>query len=381
MNWSLEQEVWGNSLVAWGSAIGVTLIGVITIAIARWVLVNRLIALNRHTRGDLFESLAHALRGTRLWLLFFPVLKVGIQALELPERVFSGVGSIATVAFFVQVGIWATRILHYWINHSKVRALQTNAGAATSLGAVSFIGQLVLWSVLLLVMLQNIGVNITALVAGLGVGGIAVALAVQNVLGDVFASLSIIIDKPFVIDDFVVVGEYAGTIEYVGLKTTRIRSLSGEQLVFSNSDLLSTRVRNYKRMQTRRIVFEFGVTYQTPHDKLARIGGMVREIIEGIEQVKFDRGHFKAFGDSSYDFEVVYIVQAPEFNLYMDIQERINLGLVERFAAEGIEFAFPSRTLYIPEGIVLQRAPKPADAPAAASPAARTAAHGASDSA
>lgn len=195
--------------------------------------------------------------------------------------------------------------------------------------------------------LDNLGVNITGLVAGLGIGGIAVALAVQNILGDLLASLSIVLDKPFVIGDFIVVDSLSGTIEHIGLKTTRIRSLSGEQLIFSNNDLLKTRIRNYKRMSERRIVFSFGIIYQTPTEKLKNVNKIVRDIIEKTENARFDRVHFKEYGDSSLNFEVVYFVIDPDYNIYMDVQESINLEIFRQFGEEGIEFAYPTQTLYV----------------------------------
>jgi small-conductance mechanosensitive channel len=225
--------------------------------------------------------------------------------------------------------------------------MKEDAAAATTIGALRFIAKLVLWTAVLLLALDNLGLDITTLVAGLGVGGIAVALALQSVLGDLFASLSIVLDKPFVIGDFIIVGDFLGTVEHIGLKTTRVRSLSGEQLVFSNGDLLSSRIRNYKRMAERRIVFGFGVVYQTPAEQLEAIPGMVREFIESLEKTRFDRAHFKGFGNFSLDFEVVYYVLVPDYNIYMDIQQQINLALYRRFEQDGIEFAYPTQTLYV----------------------------------
>jgi small-conductance mechanosensitive channel len=227
------------------------------------------------------------------------------------------------------------------------KALADDPADATTLNALGFVGRILLWSVLLLMALANLGIQIGPLLAGLGVGGIAVALALQNILGDLFASLSIVLDKPFVVGDFVVVGDLAGTVEYVGLKTTRVRSLSGEQLVFSNSDLLSSRIRNYKRMQERRIAFTVGVTYQTARERLAEIPLIAREIIEAQENARFDRAHFKAFGAFSLDFEIVYYVLDPDYNAYMNVQQAINLALYERFEAAAIEFAFPTQTLIL----------------------------------
>ncbi|MGA9537034.1 MAG: mechanosensitive ion channel family protein, partial [Desulfobacterales bacterium] len=177
--------------------------------------------------------------------------------------------------------------------------------------------------------------------------GIAVALAVQNILSDLFASLSIVLDKPFVIDDFIIVDNYMGTVEHIGLKTTRLRSLSGEYLVFSNNDLLKSRIRNYTRMLERRVVFSIGVTYQTPLEKLKQVPATIRKIIESQEAVRFDRAHFQGYGDFALKFEVVYYVLNPDYNRYMDIQQSINLAIFESFEKEGIDFAYPTQQLYI----------------------------------
>jgi small-conductance mechanosensitive channel len=185
------------------------------------------------------------------------------------------------------------------------------------------------------------------LIAGLGVGGIAVALAVQNVLGDLFASVSIVLDKPFVVGDFIDLGGHMGVVENVGLKTTRVRSLSGEELVIANSDLLSTRIRNFKRMSQRRAAFDIGVVYGTPSDKLRRIPELARKAVESCDNTRFDRSHFKSFGDSALVFETVYFMTVPDYNAYMDTQQSINLELYQRFEAEDIEFAYPTQTLFL----------------------------------
>src|SRR5690606_319662 len=187
----------------------------------------------------------------------------------------------------------------------------------------------------------------TALIASLGVGGIAVALAAQNILGDLFSSLSIMFDKPFVVGDFIIVGEELGTVEKIGLKTTRVRSLHGEQLIFSNTDLLNSRIRNFKRMYQRRIVFSIGITYEPPYEKLKEVASMLRAIVQAHDLVRFDRAHFKGFGDSSLDFEVVYWVLDSDFNKYMDIQQAINLEIFRRFEEQGIAFAYPVRTVHL----------------------------------
>ena len=251
-------------------------------------------------------------------------------------------------ALVIQMTLWAAALVDYFLDRSRRAAPEEESAARkTTLNAAGFVLKLILAAIAVLLMLDNIpGVEITALVASLGIGGIAVALAVQNILSDLFASLSIVLDKPFVIGDFIIVDGYLGTVEHIGLKTTRLRSLSGEQLVFSNNDLLQSRVRNYKRMAERRIVFSFGVTYQTPADKLERIPELIRRLIESQETVRFDRAHFQGYGDFALNFEVVYYVLDPDYNRYMDIQQAINLEIFRTFRQEDVEFAYPTRTLY-----------------------------------
>jgi small-conductance mechanosensitive channel len=236
----------------------------------------------------------------------------------------------------------------YYLNVSQRRKLEKNTARITTLRAAGFIVKLVLAVLAAILILDNIpGVQITPLIASLGISGIAVALAVQNILSDLFASLSIVLDKPFVIEDFIIVDNFMGTVEHIGLKTTRLRSLSGEYLVFSNNDLLKSRIRNYTRMLERRVVFSIGVTYQTPLEKLKQIPPTIRKIIESQEAVRFDRAHFQGYGDFALKFEVVYYVLNPDYNRYMDIQQSINLAIFESFEKEGIDFAYPTQQLYI----------------------------------
>jgi small-conductance mechanosensitive channel len=206
---------------------------------------------------------------------------------------------------------------------------------------------MVLWVVVLLMILDNLGVNITTLVASLGIGGIAVALAVQNILGDLFASLSIVLDKPFVLGDFIIVDKYLGSVEYVGLKTTRLRSLGGEQLVFSNADLLKSRLQNMTRMTRRRAVFSVAVTYATPTATLRAIPPMLTELVKSQENATFDRAHFSGVGPSSMNFEVVYWVESADYNKFMDIQQEIYLQMLDRLAEMKVELALPTQTLQV----------------------------------
>ncbi|MCF2970728.1 mechanosensitive ion channel family protein [Synechococcus sp. Nb3U1] len=198
-----------------------------------------------------------------------------------------------------------------------------------------------------LFLLDNLGFDVAALVASLGIGGIAIALAAQGVLQDLFSYFSILMDRPFEIGDFVILGDFMGSVEYIGIKTTRLRSLSGEQIIIANTDMTGSRIRNYKRMQRRRVVFGFSVAYKTPSEKLQEIPQLVKQIIDAEANAQFDRAHFAAYGDFSLNYEVVYYVLSPDFNLYMDVQERINLALKQAFQERGIEFAYPTQLLYL----------------------------------
>lgn len=207
--------------------------------------------------------------------------------------------------------------------------------------------KVVIWIIAFLIVISNIVPDVSALVAGLGVGGIAVAFAAQAVIEDIFSYFTIFLDRPFQIGDFITTGDYLGEVKHIGLRTTRLKSLGGEELVFSNKDLTSARLRNYKTMEERRVVFSLGVTYDTPLDKLKLIPEVLKEIIESKEMTRFDRAHFLAYGDSSLKYEIVYYVLSGNYNVYMDVQQSINFEIRERFDALSLEFAFPSRTLYI----------------------------------
>ncbi|MCG6912023.1 MAG: mechanosensitive ion channel family protein [Deltaproteobacteria bacterium] len=285
----------------------------------------------------------------RIHSLFLLALGVyaGSLILELPLNVSYFFKKGIFVILLFQSALIGSQAINFLIERYRHQKIESNAAAVTTLSSVSFVLKTLLWFILLLLALDAFGVNVTALVAGLGISGIAVALAVQNILGDLFASFSIVFDKPFVIGDFIIVGDFLGTVEYVGLKTTRVRSLSGEQLIFSNGDLLSSRIRNFKRMYERRVVFSIGVLYQTQYEHLIEIPKMIQSIIESQSPVRFDRAHFKEYGAYSLNFEVVYWIQNPDYNVYMDIQQIINLSIFKQFKDKGIKFAYPTQTVFV----------------------------------
>ena len=343
----LNKMLYGNTLGNWLIAL-LVVFGVMGIVrLFTGVILRRLSTLAQKTATDVDDFIADLLRRTKWLLLLLLSLYAATFIVTLDPRVEAVISTIAAIALLIQAAIWAGGGITFWLTRYRKRKLEEDPSTATTFSALGFLIRLALWSVVLLLILDNLGIDITALVTGLGIGGIAVALAIQNILGDLFASLSIVLDKPFVIGDFIIVGDLLGTVEKIGLKTTRVRSLSGEQLVFSNNDLLQSRIRNYKRMFERRILFSFGVIYQTPADKLEAIPGMVREIIDSLEDARFDRAHFKEFGNFSLNFEVVYYVLKPDYNIYMSKQQAINLALYRRFKEEGIEFAYPTQTLFL----------------------------------
>ncbi|ARP91166.1 mechanosensitive ion channel protein MscS [Bordetella genomosp. 9] len=326
--------------------------------------------------GAHFSAIAaDVIAGTSNLLLALAALLVGIGLLDLPDRWANRVGSLWFVVAILQIALWAHRgivlgMQHYFRRHASQDGAQITALAALSVWAA----KVLLWAMVLLAMLSNMGVNITAFIASLGVGGIAVALAVQNILGDLFASMSIAIDKPFEVNDFIVVGTLAGTVEHVGLKTTRIRSLGGEQIVMSNASMLTATIQNYKRLRERRVVFQFGLTYDCTPDQARQVPRIVEEIIRGLDKTRFDRSHFKGFGESSLDFETVYYVLDPGYNQYMDIQQDINLKMMESFDELGVRFAHPMRTLNVaslPGNVRLRDAASKFDGPGVAAPKAR----------
>jgi len=246
--------------------------------------------------------------------------------------------------FWTQVGIWAMAAVRYAIDLRRKTSAGLDALLSSSIDVILFAAGLLIWAMVLLLALDNLGVQIKPLLAGLGIGGIAVALAVQTVLSDLLASMSIALDKPFGIGDFLTVGECQGTVEHIGVKSTRLRSLSGEQIIMGNTDILKSRVRNYGRMRERRAVFQFGVSYDTEPQALAAIPAVVREIIEATPDTRFDRCHFLTYGATTLQFEVVFYCTKPEFNTYADAQQKINLTIFERMRAMKVSLTPPSRT-------------------------------------
>ena len=344
----LASELYGNGLSDWALAAVIAVSVFIVTLLVRWFLIRRLPALVPDD-DDLHWPTVFREVVARTWTLFLIIASIyaGTTFLDLPANIHSLVHSAFIIALFIQGALWADRIASAFVAW-RLAPLKTKTAMRNALSLIKSTVRLVIWLVAFLLIFENLGFDVTALVAGLGIGGIAVALAAQSVLGDLFSSLAIVLDRPFEVGDFIVAGNQSGTVERIGVKTTRIRSLTGEQIACSNSDLVSSRIHNYKRMTERRVVTVLGATYDTPGSKLERIPGLAKDIVDAENMARFDRAHFRSFGESALEFELVYWVLSPDYTKYMDVQERINFGIFRAFEGESIEFAFPSRTLYIP---------------------------------
>lgn len=345
LNDTLSINLSGEPVEMWVIAILVVIASFLLLKLIVSLLGRRLSRIAAKTSTRIDDGIVELIGKTRWWLLGMLALYLGSLFVELPSRVSEIVGKALVIALLLQLGIWASSALKFSFAVYRQKQIKKDPAGVTALNAISMFTTGLIWLAIFLLVLDNLGYNVTALIAGLGVGGVAVALAVQNILGDLFASLSILIDKPFVVGDFLIVDDLMGSVEHVGLKTTRVRSLSGEQLVFSNSDLLKSRLRNYGRMYERRVAFNIGVTYDTTQEQLQKVPRIMRTAIENQDKTRFDRSHFFKYGDYALIFETVYYVLGPDYNLYMDIQQAINLEINEAFEREGIVFAYPTQTL------------------------------------
>lgn len=342
----LQESIFNNSIQQWIVFLAIAFLGTVALVLAAKWIARSFHALDRKIPGDYAKFLAHTMERTKKLLMLFISVYAGTRFLTLPSAAANVFLYLAIVAGGLQLGIWASYLISQLVVRSMNRARgDTEASSATSI--INVLVRVLVWSFVFLLVLDNLGFDITALIAGLGVGGIAIAMASQQVLSELFASLSILLDKPFQVGEFIIVGDMLGVVEKIGLKTTRIRSLSGEELVFSNGDLLSSRIRNYKTMQERRVVFTIGVEYNTPFQKLKKITEIIRNAIETTEATRFDRCHFASYGDFSLNYETVYYVLTGDYNQYMDIQQKINLQIYEEFEQEGIVFAFPTQTVHL----------------------------------
>jgi small-conductance mechanosensitive channel len=338
----------GQPMKTWAIALAVMAAAIALLLAFKKLVVVRIVRAAGKSKEEHAPAriVAGVLESTRSWFYVVVGIYVGSVPLALEGSEELALKRIVVLAVLVQVGIWCQVGLTLMVTRWRDRHIETS-NAATAAAGVALVSRLVIWALIFTLALANLGIEISALVAGLGIGGIAAALAVQNVLSDLFASLSIYFDRPFDIGDFIIVDDLMGNVTRVGMRSTQVRSLSGEQLIFPNADLAKSRIKNYKRMYERRVVFSIGITYETPFEKVARVPRILREVVEDAGGVRFDRAHFQSYGDFSLNFEIVYYVLSPDYNVFMDTQPTINLALFERFEGEGIDFAYPTRTLHV----------------------------------
>ena len=323
-------------------ALAIFILAVIALKIFKQVVIARIKKLADHTKTELDDLLIKTIDSVGWPFYLFFSLYFAFRFIVIP-------GILERIVFYLLliVGIYyVVKSVQKIIDYGFHKIIEKKQDPAT-VNLLSKITKIVLWGIAIIIILQNLGYNISALAAGLGIGGLAIAFAIQNILGDIFASFSIYFDRPFQIGDFIIVGEDIGTVKKIGIKSTRIQTLQGEELVISNKELTESRIHNYKRMEKRRIVFAFGVIYETPAEKLKEIPDIVKNIINSVNLAETDRIHFSKFGDFSLDFEVVYYLNSSDYNQYMDTQQQINLAIKQEFEKEKIEFAYPTQTIFI----------------------------------
>ncbi|HZX44056.1 MAG TPA: mechanosensitive ion channel family protein [Candidatus Nanoarchaeia archaeon] len=334
----------GNTVRSYIIALAVFFISIALIHLFKTVVIARLKVICQKTKTQWDDAVINFAEKIGWPFYFMVALYPPLKFLKLPAiaDVWLNYGIMIVLIYYSFKGF--NGIVDYGTHEVMKKRDQSDAYV------IKFFSKLLkvlLWVIAGLLILSNLGYNINSLMAGLGIGGVAIALALQSVFADLFASVSIYFDKPFKVGDFIMIGETKGEVKKIGIKTTRLQSLWGEEIIISNQELTSSRIQNYKRMERRRIQFKFGVTYQTAQIKLKKIPEIVKEVFEKLKNADLDRVHFKEFGDFSLNFEVAYYVNSSEYNIYMDIQQQINLALKERFEKEGIDFAYPTQTVLL----------------------------------
>jgi len=344
----LQRIFLNNSLSSYAWSLGVFIAVLIAIKIIKNIFLKYLRKIAKKTKTDFDDLIFEIIKKTNKLTYIVIALYFAVQPLRISSYLEKALYYALIVLLVYETVKAAQALIDYEINKltakKQVDEKQEDAHAIKIFGTIL---KVLIWIGAVILVLQNLGFNVSSLIAGLGIGGLAVALAVQNILGDLFSAFSMYVDKPFEVGDFIIVGKKMGVVKKIGIKTTRLTALQGEEIVIANQDLTSSRVQNFKKMQKRRIQFAFGVLYETEPKKLKSIPDIVKNIIDKVDLAEFDRAHFKNFGDSSLDFEVVYYVLNGDYNKYMDIQQEINLEIFNAFAREGIGFAYPTQMVYL----------------------------------
>ncbi len=340
----LEIIWWGNTIEEYLVALAVLVISLFVLGIVRSFIFARLRLLAQKTKTNIDDLVVRILKSIRPPFYVVLSLYIALLFLEVHPFIDKAILAIVLVWATYQV-ILAIQLVVDFILDKKIDP--EDGGQRAAIGLLSTLVRIALWVIGIILILQNLGVNVSSFIAGLGIGGVAVALALQNVLGDLFSSFAIYFDKPFTVGDFIIVGDKMGTVEKIGVKTTRLRALQGEEIVLSNTDLTSAQVQNFRKLNERRVTFTFGVTYDTPSDKLKAIPSIIENIFNDLDMVRYESAHFKEFADSALVFEVIYYTLSPEYLEYLSLRQKINLAIVESFDREKIEMAFPTQTVYL----------------------------------
>ncbi len=346
MNELLNQSYFGNTVQQYIISVIIFIAGIILIHVFKKIILIKLKRWSEKTETQLDDILIRGIEKTIVPLLYFGALYFAVSSLTIPEKVQRAIDVVTIIVITFLFLRTVTSVIKFILTSYLAKGDHTTS-KQKQLKGITTLASVLVWGLGLIFVLDNLGFQISAVIAGLGIGGIAVALAAQTILGDLFSYFVIFFDRPFETGDFIIIDNKLGIVEQIGIKTTRIRSLSGEQLVFSNTDLTNSRVHNYKKMERRRVVFSIGVVYQTTYERLKMIPDLVKQIITEQEDADFDRGHFSSYGDFSLNFEFVYYVTGADYNKYMDIQQSINLKIFEEFSKRKIEFAYPTQTLFL----------------------------------
>ncbi|MEX0917443.1 MAG: mechanosensitive ion channel family protein [Candidatus Paceibacterota bacterium] len=341
----LSEVYLGNTMEDYIIAIAAFVAAAVAFKFIQWVVLLRLEQFAKKTKTDIDDTVIRIIRSLRPQFYYFLAFYIAIQFLSLSQIFDQIVTAILVIWVVYQVIIGLQILIDDVIAKRFVK--DKDPGTKSAVKYLSNISKFGLWAVGLLLILSNLGINITSLVAGLGIGGLAIAFALQNILSDLFSSFAIFFDKPFQIGDFITAGSHSGTVEKIGIKTTRLRALSGEEIVIGNKELTSARIQNYRTVKEWRVVLSLGVLYETPHEKLEKIPSLVEGAVKQVPKARFDRAHFSGFGDSALLFEVVYYAETGNYTEYMDIKQGANLGIAQAFGKEQIGFAYPTQTLYI----------------------------------
>jgi len=340
-------QLWSNSAYEYVLALLIFISTIVVLKIFQSIVLAKLKKMAEKTKTEFDDVLIKIFREIKPPFYFFIALYFGIKVLEFPDIVSKVINILFLIIIVYEIIRAFEKIVDFGVKKYVEKADGKQVMSPSMVKALKIILKIILWAIGLILVLGNLGIDVTSLIAGLGIGGIAIAFALQNILEDIFSSFSIYVDKPFRVGDYIVVGKDSGTVEKIGLKTSRLRTLSGEELVVSNKELTNARVQNFRKMESRRDSFTLGIVYDTPSEKLEKVPQIIEEILSGFDNLEFVRCKFTEFGDSSLNFDVVYLVNSKDFDLFAEMKQKINFEIYKRFKRENIEFAYPTQTVFV----------------------------------